>query len=87
MTKSLLFLAHVDESGNGLPKSAYEVLGSAIELGQQSGATLTIGLIGAEIQSAADSVASAGAAKILAVSGTEFAAPRFASDAAASEAR
>jgi len=86
MTKSILFLAHVDESGDALPKSAYEVLGAAVELAQQTAARLTIGLIGGEIHSAADSVASTGAAKILAVSGPEFAAPRFASDAQAAEA-
>jgi electron transfer flavoprotein alpha subunit len=86
MTKSILFLAHVDEPGNGLPKSAYEVLGEAIDLAGQTGAVLTIGLVGGEVQAAADSVASAGVAKILAVSGAEFVSPRFASDAAAAEA-
>jgi electron transfer flavoprotein alpha subunit len=86
MTKSILCLAHVDEAGNGLPKSAYEVLGAAIELAEPTGATLTIGLIGGEVQTAADSVAAAGAAKILGVAGAEFAMPRFASDAAAAEA-
>jgi len=86
MTKSILFLAHVDEAGNSLPKSAYEVLGAAIELMQQTGATLTIGLIGGNVQSAANSVAAAGASKILAVSGPEFASSRFASDSLAAEA-
>lgn len=86
MNKSILFLAHVDEAGDDLPKSGYEVLGAAVELVQQTGATLSIGLLGGEVQKAADSVASAGAAKILVVSGSEFASPRSASDAAASEA-
>lgn len=86
MTKSILLLAHVDESGNGLPKSAYEALGTAIELVQQTAATLTIGLMGGEVQPAADSVASAGATRFFAVSGAEFVSPRFASDAAAAEA-
>jgi electron transfer flavoprotein alpha subunit len=86
MTKNILFLAHVDESGNILPKPAYEVLGAAVDLARQSGATLTIGLIGGQIHAAADSVATAGATKILAVSGPDFALPRFASDAQAAEA-
>jgi electron transfer flavoprotein alpha subunit len=86
VTKTILFLGHVDESGHALPKSAYEVLGAAVELAQQTAATLTIGLIGEEIQSAADSLATAGAVKILGVAGAEFAAPRFASDAQAAEA-
>jgi electron transfer flavoprotein alpha subunit len=86
MIKGILCLAHVDEAGKGLPKSAYEVLGAAVELAQQTSATLTIGLIGAEIQAAADSVAAAGAIKILGAAGEEFTSARFASDAAAAEA-
>jgi electron transfer flavoprotein alpha subunit len=86
MTKSILFLAHTDDSGAALPKNALEALGSAVDLAQQSGATLNIGLIGASVQPAADSVASAPAARILAVTGPDFAHPRFASDAQAAEA-
>jgi electron transfer flavoprotein alpha subunit len=85
MMKSILFLAHVDESGNALPKLAHEALGTALDLAQQSGATLAIGLIGAQIQNAADSIANCGAAKILGVTGPEFASSRFASDALAAE--
>lgn len=83
MTKSILFLAHVDESGNALPKLAYEALGAAADLAE-CGATLTIGLIGGTVQTAADSIANSGA-KILAVTGPEFCTPRFASDALATE--
>ncbi|HVM75517.1 MAG TPA: hypothetical protein VMT75_07725 [Candidatus Saccharimonadales bacterium] len=86
MTHNILFLAHVDESGKSLPKVAHEVFGAALELASKTGAALTVGLIGAEVASAADSIASSGAAKILAVSGPDFATPRFASDAAAAEA-
>ena len=86
MTKSILFLAHVDESGSALPKSAYETLGAAVDLAQQCGASLTIGLIGGEIQSAADLLAAACAQRILGVAGPEFALPRFASDMLAAEA-
>jgi len=86
MTKNILFLAHVDENGKSLPKAAYEVLGAAIELAGKTQAALTVGLIGGEISAAADSIAGCGATKILGVCGPDFAAPRFASDAAAAEA-
>ena len=86
MIKNILFLAHVDESGKALPKAAYEVLGAATELAGKTGATVTVGLIGGEIGAVADAIAGCGATKILAVSGPEFASPRFASDAAAAEA-
>jgi len=86
MTNRILFLAHPDEAGVSLPKAALEVLAVALDLAQQSGATLTIGLIGGEVQNAADSIASAGAEKILAVSGPDFSSPRFASDSQAAEA-
>ena len=85
MTNSILFLAHVDESGNTLPKLAHEALGAAVELAQQCGATLTIGLIGETIQAAANSIATSGAARFVGISGPEFASPRFASDAFAAE--
>jgi electron transfer flavoprotein alpha subunit len=48
------------------------------------GAPLTIGIVAADASAAASAVANAGA-KLLAVSGPEFAQPRFASDAAACE--
>jgi electron transfer flavoprotein alpha subunit len=86
MTESILFLAHVDETGSGLPKIAFDVLGAALQLSRQLGAPLDIGLIGENVQSAAEQVASAGARRILGVAGEEFAKPRFASDAAAAEA-
>jgi electron transfer flavoprotein alpha subunit len=86
MTESILFLAHVDETGIALPKAAFEGLGAALELAHQLGAPLDIGLIGEIVQSAADSLATAGARRMLGVAGAEFAKPRFASDAAAAHA-
>jgi electron transfer flavoprotein alpha subunit len=86
MSQSILFLAHVSEAGNTLPKASYEVLGAALELTKQLGARLTIGLIGADVSAAAETVASAGAERILAVAGPDFATARYASDAAAAEA-
>lgn len=82
----ILFLTHVSESGDTLPKVAYEVLGAALDVAKQLGAPLTIGLIGADVAAAAESVASAGTERILAAAGPDFAQPRYATDAAAAEA-
>ncbi|HKN72523.1 MAG TPA: hypothetical protein VJX30_15930, partial [Terriglobales bacterium] len=86
MSQNILFLAHVSEAGNTLPKVSYEVLGAALKLTKQLGARLTIGLIGADVAAAAETVAAAGAERMLAVGGPEFASARYASDAAAAEA-
>jgi electron transfer flavoprotein alpha subunit len=86
MSQNILFLAHVSEAGNTLPKAAYEVLGAALKLSRQAGTTLTIGLIGANVDAAAETISTVGAARILAVAGPEFATARYASDAAAAEA-
>lgn len=89
MTKSILLLAHSDESGKGLPKAAYEALGAALHVARDSGASLTFGLIGGdtqEVQNAANSIGSSGVQRILGVAGPDFALPRFASDACAAEA-
>ena len=85
MPEKILFLAHVDESGVALPKVAYETLNAAIQIATQLGSALTIGLIGEDVQAAANRIAAAGT-RILAVSGADFAHPRHASDAAAIEA-
>jgi electron transfer flavoprotein alpha subunit len=86
MSPSILFLAHVSEAGNTLPKISYEVLGAALKLTKQLGARLTIGLIGSDVADAAETVAAAGADRILAVAAPDFATARYASDAAAAEA-
>jgi electron transfer flavoprotein alpha subunit len=78
--ENILFLAFVEADGS-LSKTAFEALGAALELGEP----LTAGLIGAEVEAAANAIAGCGA-KILAVSGSEFAPARYASDAAAAEA-
>jgi len=85
MSQNYLFLAHVDESGKSLPKVAYEVLGAALALSQESGGTLTIGLLGEHIQEAANTVTATGA-HIVGVEGADFASPRYSTDAAALEA-
>ena len=86
MPQTILFLAHVSEAGSTLPKVAYEVLGAAVELSRQTGASLTIGLIGSNVDAAVDTISAAGAERILAVTGPGFATARYASDAAAVEA-
>lgn len=85
MPHNILFLAHIDESGEVLPRIAYEVLGAALDTVCQTGGSLTIGIVGEDIQAAADSVAELGV-RIVGVSGKNFAQPRYASDAAAVEA-
>ena len=85
MSQNILFLAHVEESGDTLPKVAYEVLGAALDTVAQLGGKLTVGLVGESVQNAANSVAAIGA-RIIAASGADFAHPRYASDAAALEA-
>ena len=69
MSQKILFLAHVSEAGSTLPKAAYEVLGAALKLSGQMSASLTIGLIGANVDAAAETIAAAGAERILAVAG------------------
>jgi electron transfer flavoprotein alpha subunit len=77
----VLLLAHVETDGR-IGKTALEALSAAMALG----GGLTIGLVGSNVQAAAEQVAGAGAARILAVSGEAFAQARYATDAAAAEA-
>ncbi len=86
MSQNILFLAHVSEAGNTLPNASYEVLGAAVNLASQLSSRLTIGLIGEDVSAAAETLASVGAERILAVTGREVATARYASDAAAAEA-
>jgi electron transfer flavoprotein alpha subunit len=82
---TILLLTHTQDDG-ALPKSAREALSAALEL--QKGlndATVTIGLIGKDVQAAADALAGCGAS-FLAVSGDAFGVSRYATDAAAAKA-
>ncbi len=84
--EKILFLAHTNADGS-LPKSALEVLnGTAALAADLTGSTLKVGLIGADVGSAADSIAACGAAAFYGVAGDDFALPRYSSDAAAAEA-
>lgn len=81
--ENVLFLAHVESDG-ALGGAALEALASARELAQ--GASLSVGLIGKEVQAAADSIADCGAARWFAVEGEGLAEGRYGSDVAAAEA-
>ncbi|MBI4906606.1 MAG: electron transfer flavoprotein subunit alpha [Acidobacteria bacterium] len=78
--EKILFLVHTD--GGPLSKGALQALGAASGLGGE----LVVGLAGVSTQAAADSIATCGAARFLAVDGEAFAQPRYATDAAAAEA-
>ena len=77
----ILLLAHTEADGT-LAKPALEALTAALALGGE----ITVGLVGAAVQPAADQIASSGAVRILAVSGEPFAAARYSTDATAAEA-
>jgi electron transfer flavoprotein alpha subunit len=82
----ILLLAHTLDDGT-LPKGAYESLNAALKLAADlGGAAVTVGLLGGDVQSAADSIAACGAASMLAVSGEDFATSRYSSDTVAVEA-
>ncbi|HYG36086.1 MAG TPA: electron transfer flavoprotein subunit alpha [Clostridia bacterium] len=84
--ETILLLAHVESDGS-LARSALEALGVATKLkAALPGSKLLAGLIGENVQPAANHIASCGADKFLAVSGAPFTQPRYATDAAAAEA-
>lgn len=84
--EKILYLAHVDQNGD-LPKVALEALTGALQVTKDlAGSTLIVGLIGENVQVAADSIAACGASKILGVSGKDFGMPRYATDVKAAEA-
>ena len=84
--EKILYLAHVDQNGN-LPKVALETLSGALQAVKDlAGSTLAVGLIGENVQAAADSLAGCGASKILGVSGADFGTARYATDVKAAEA-
>jgi electron transfer flavoprotein alpha subunit len=86
MSETILFLAHVDEDG-GLPRAALEALGVATDVvSGMPGAVLHAGLVGADVRAAAATMAGAGCARVLAVTGAAFGQARYATDAAAAEA-
>ena len=79
--ESILLLAHTEPDGT-LAKASLEALTAALSLGGE----VTIGLVGADAQAAANQVAGAGAVRILAVTGDAYSQARYSTDAAAAEA-
>ena len=81
--ETILFLSPT-EAGSPLSKNALEALATAKQLADSLGTTFSVGLWGNAPK--ADDIASCGAAKFFVVTGSEFAQPRYATDAAAAEA-
>ncbi len=79
--EKVLMLAHTEPDGS-LALAALETLGAAVELGGE----LYVGLIGLEVQKAANQIASCGALKFLGATGAEFSQARYSTDIAAAEA-
>ena len=80
--ETILFLTPT-EAGSPLSKNALEALATTKQLADSLGTTFSVALWGDDPKAAADGIASCGAAKFLAVTGAEFAQPRYATDAAA----
>jgi len=84
--ETILVLAHTENDGS-LAKSAREALHSAATLHKSlAGSKLVFGLIGENVQAAANSIAASPAIKYFGVTGADFSQSRYATDAAAAEA-
>lgn len=81
----MLCAAHTGEDGS-LPKSALEGLSAALALSAETESPLTVGLVGAHTETAAQQIGGCGAVRFLSVEGPSFAQARYASDVAAAEA-
>src|SRR3954471_12978989 len=79
--ETILLLAHTEPDGS-LARPALEALTTALALGGD----VTVGLVGVATEAAAGQIATAGVARFLAVTGDAFGQPRYATDAAATEA-
>ena len=84
--ETILLLAHTEADGS-LPKSAREALHAAATLHKSiAGLKLVVGLVGENVQAAANSIAACPATKYFGAAGKDFAQSRYATDAAAGEA-
>ena len=84
--ETILVLAHTETDGS-LAKSAREAMHAAGPLHKSlAGSKLVIGLIGENVQAAANSIAACPATKYFGVTGADFVQARYATDAAAAEA-
>ncbi len=84
--ETILVLTHTETDGS-LAKPAREALHAAATLHKSlAGSKLVAGLIGDNVQAAANSIAACPATKYFGVTGADFSQPRYATDAAAAEA-
>lgn len=84
--ETILLLVHTEPEGS-LAKPAREALTAALGLrGALAGSTLTVGLVGSDVQAGADAIAGCGAERLLGVAGEVFAPSRYATDALAADA-
>jgi electron transfer flavoprotein alpha subunit len=83
--KNVLFLAHTEADGT-LARPALESLGAAANVAAGLGASLVAGLMGENVNAAAQQIGGCGAVKFLGATGPDFAQSRYGSDAAAAEA-
>jgi electron transfer flavoprotein alpha subunit len=84
--ETILLLAHTENEGS-LAKSVRETLHAAATLHKSlAGSKLVVGLIGENVQAAANSISACPATKYFGVTGADFNQSRYASDAAAAEA-
>jgi electron transfer flavoprotein alpha subunit len=84
--ETILVLVHTETDGS-LAKSAREAMHAAAGLHKAlAGSRFIIGLIGEQVQAAANSIAACPATKYFGVAGADFAQARYATDAAAAEA-
>jgi electron transfer flavoprotein alpha subunit len=84
--ETILVLAHAETDGS-LAKTAREALHTAATLHKSlAGSTFVVGLIGDNVQAAANSIADSPVSKYFGVTGADFSQARYATDAAAAEA-
>jgi electron transfer flavoprotein alpha subunit len=83
--ETILFLAHTESDGS-LSQAARESLAAAKDLTTAlAGSVLVAGLVGAEVQSAANQIAGCAATRFLGVAGPDYATSRYSSDIVAVE--
>ena len=84
--ETIILLAHTETDGS-LAKSAREALHAAATLHKSlAGSKLVVGLVGENVQAAANSIAACPATKYFGVAGADFSQSRYATDAVAAEA-
>jgi electron transfer flavoprotein alpha subunit len=86
MPEHILFLAHTEPDGT-LSKNTLEAMAAAVSLRDgMAGATLDAGVVGVDVNAAAQAIAGVGFGRMLGASGEAFGQARYATDAAAAEA-